>query len=97
MMLFAGPGQAAETVRGVSIAAFGPQTLQSPAADRSLADVRALGANSVAINVSWWQADETAIEILADEAKSASLESVGHAIDEAHRLGMRVMSSRWWT
>jgi hypothetical protein len=91
MMLLAGPGHAAETVRGMSIAAFGTRTLQSPAADRSLADVRALGASAVAINVSWWQDDETATEIRADEAKSASLESVAHAIDEAHRLGMRVM------
>ena len=91
MMLLAGPGYSAEIERGMSIAAFGRRTLESPAADRSLADVRALGASAVAINVSWWQDDETATEIRADEAKSASLESVGHAIDEAHRLGMRVM------
>ena len=91
MMLLARPGLSAEIERGVSIAAFGPRTFQSSAADRSLADVRALGASAVAINVSWWQDDETSTEIRADEAKSAALESVGHAIDEAHRLGMRVM------
>lgn len=87
----AAPAVAAEGLRGVSIAAFGARSLAGPAATRTLADVRALGADAVAINVSWWQDDAASTEIGPDEAKSATLESVGQAIDEAHRLGMSVM------
>ena len=87
----AAAGHAAEGLRGMSIAAFSARSLAGPAADRSLSDVRALGADAVALNVSWWQDDVASTEIGPDEVKSATLESVGHAIDEAHRLGMRVM------
>jgi len=78
-------------VRGISIAAFSANSLAGVAADRSLADVRELGADAVAINVSWYQADVESTEIGPHDVKSATLESVEHCIDEAHRLGMQVM------
>jgi len=83
--------QGSEPIRGISIAAFGTRVLAGVAADLSLADVRTLGADAVAINVSWYQDDDQSTEIGPDDVKSASLDSVGHCIDEAHRLGMKVM------
>ncbi|MEI8370666.1 MAG: hypothetical protein WCJ31_19745 [Planctomycetia bacterium] len=78
-------------IRGILVAASSDKALAGVAADRSLADMKTLGADAVAINVSWYQDDDQSTEIGPDDVKSASLNSVGHCIDEAHRLGMQVM------
>ena len=60
----------AEPLRGISIAAFSANSLAGVAADHSLADVRDLGADAVAINVSWYQADVESTVIGPHDTKS---------------------------
>lgn len=60
----------AEPLRSISIAAFSANSLAGVAADRSLADVRDLGADAVAINVSWYQDDDQSTEIGPEDSGS---------------------------
>lgn len=58
--------------------------------DASLARLPALGCEWVAIMTSWYQKDYNSTEI-APAAKTPSDESLIHAIDEAHRLGLKIL------
>jgi hypothetical protein len=65
--------------------AFGKQF-----SDASLAKVKSIGCNSVAISVTWYQDDYNTTDIQS-RPNTPTDESVAHAIDVAHNLGMAVM------
>lgn len=79
-------------MKGVSYTAWSPDVMLSAKSDDSLAKAREDGCNWIAICVWWFQdgVDSTIIE--PDYSRySATTESVIHAIDTCHNLGMKVM------
>lgn len=75
--------------RGVSLGLFSPPgEVDYPA---RLSEIRALGATSVSLIVTWVQKDVTASEVHADPDYTAPEPLVRDLIRRAHRLGMRVL------
>ncbi len=79
-------------MKGVSYTAWQKDAMSSPESDLSLAAVRDAGANWIAICVWWFQDNVTSTTIEPDYTRySASQESVIHAIQKSHEMGMKVM------
>jgi hypothetical protein len=80
-----------EKLKGIGFASWWFDTYLTMASDRALADLRATGAEWVSVIVTWYQDDKTSTTIYADPRRTPSDAAVVHAINEAHRLGLRVM------
>jgi hypothetical protein len=79
-------------MKGVSYTAWRPDAMLSEDSDESLAKARADGCNWIAICVWWFQDNVNSTTIEPDYSRySATGESVVHAIDTCHELGMKVM------
>lgn len=79
-------------MKGVSYTAWGPYDMLSEDSDNSLAKARSDGCNWLAICVWWFQDNVNSTTIEPDYALySATPESVIHAINTCHELGMKVM------
>jgi hypothetical protein len=69
-----------------------PDGYSSPDSDQSLADAKAAGCTWIAINVFWFQDTITSTDIYPDYTRYSSIpDSVKHAVDRCHQLGMKVM------
>ncbi len=78
--------------KGVSYTAWSPYAMLSEDSDNSLAKARADGCNWLAICVWWFQDNVNSTTIEPDYTLySATVESVVHAINTCHELGMKVM------
>ena len=78
----------------MSYAAFGENILSSPGSDQSIANMAAIGVDTVALNVWVFQDDQNSTSIGLDFTApeySASLPSIQHAIETIHNQGMRVL------
>ena len=83
----------AYTYKGMSYGMGHTQTsLAGAQSDQSLAKMKAAGVTMVALNVVWFQTSTTANTMAEDfDWGSSDYESVAHAIDTIHSLGMAVM------
>jgi T5SS/PEP-CTERM-associated repeat protein len=81
---------AAPAYQGMSYTSFGATTLSGSGSDQSLLNMSMLGTDTVALNFWWYQPDVTSSAI-APTGSSATIESVEHAIDQIHSLGMKVL------
>lgn len=79
-----------EFQKGVCYVALGKDSFGTARSDESLKAVKALGANWVAIVPNWYQ-DTCATTDIFPNDKTATDESVVHAIQTAHSLGLKVM------
>src|SRR5450432_3671357 len=76
--------------KGMSYTSFNPTDLSSAASDQSLANMRTLGTDTVALNF-WWYQSSTTANTMAAASNSSTMASVQHALDTAHGLGMKVL------
>ncbi|MHC4558659.1 MAG: glycoside hydrolase family 113, partial [Planctomycetota bacterium] len=89
---FCVPATHAIEMKGVSYTAWKPDAMLSEDSDNSLAKVRADGCNWIAICVWWFQDNVNSTTVEPDYTRySATPESVVHAINTCHELGMKVM------
>jgi hypothetical protein len=92
VLLAARPALAQPEYRGMSLTSFSQNALLSPASDQSIANMAAIGVDTVALNFFWFQDDELATTIEPDYSfYSASPASLAHAVDEIHANGMQVL------
>jgi hypothetical protein len=79
--------------KGVNYANWWPPNgYSSSNSDQSLANAKNAGCQWVSINVFWFQDTITSTEIYPDYTRYSSYpDSVKHAIDRCHQLGMKVM------
>lgn len=70
---------------------FSPDAYSSPDSDESLRRLAEINTEWVAINVVWYQPNASSSHIYANATKTPTNDSVTHAIDTIHRLGMKVM------
>ncbi len=78
--------------QGMSYTPWSENVLFSPASDQSIADMAALGVDTVALNFWAFQDDENSSSINLDFSRfSASYPSLEHAIEQIHSEGMQVL------
>lgn len=77
--------------KGFSYAAWWNDTYLTDESDESLENLRSLGVEWVSIITTWYQEDESSTEITPDVDATPSDDSIVHAIDKIHSLGMKVM------
>jgi hypothetical protein len=78
--------------RGMSYTSWGQEALSEPGSDQSLVKMRAVGVDTVSINVWEFQDNKNSTEIAPDFSRYSSSESsIRHAIRRAKSLGMKVM------
>lgn len=78
-------------VRGITLADWTPDGYALPAALSAIEDIAAVGANSVVIVVTAYQAGESASEVLADPRRTPTETSVELAVGRARTAGLRVI------
>ncbi len=77
--------------KGFSYAAWWNDTLLSPDSDASIKNLHKTGTEFVSIVPTWYQNDEHSTQIMPDTYSTPSDESIIHAIDVVHSLGMKIM------
>ena len=86
------PAQAQIAFKGMSYTPWSENALLAPESDQSIANMKAIGVNTVALNVWWFQDNVNSSVITPDFGLySASTDSVVHAIRDIHDQGMQVM------
>ncbi len=92
IIAFHSPKSFAIEMKGVSYAGWWEEAYLTEDSDESLATARQAGCAWVAINLWWFQDTISSTEIYPDYSwYSVSPESVIHAINRCHELGMKVM------
>jgi len=86
-----GPITESEFQRGVNYTSWDSNELATDLSDYSLIYLSQLGVGHIALMAVYYQEDAGAKNIFADAKKTVSDESVGHAINIIHALGMKVM------
>jgi T5SS/PEP-CTERM-associated repeat protein len=81
---------AAPAYKGMSLTSFNPTDLTSATTQQSIANMKTLGVDTVALNFWWYQSSVTA-NTMAAAANSSTIASVQSAIDTIHGLGMKVL------
>lgn len=84
-------GDSAVFQKGFSYAVWASDTFSSPESDLSLSLLTKTNTEWVAICFSWVQSSTTSSDIHLDATGSPTPESVEHAINVAHSLGLKVM------
>ena len=74
----------------MSLTSFNPTDLASATTQQSIANMKTLGVDTVALNFWWYQSSVTA-NTMAAAANSSTIASVQSAIDTIHGLGMKVL------
>jgi hypothetical protein len=78
-------------MKGINYIAWDANGLLTEDSDTSLANTRKIGCNWIGLNVTWYQDDINSTLIEPDPCSSSTTESIIHAIDKCHQLGMKVM------
>lgn len=86
-----GPMTKEEFQKGVNYTSWKPDELAQDVSDCSLIYLSELGVKHIALMAVWYQANAESKKIYTDPEKSTSDESLGHAINVIHSLGMKVM------
>jgi len=78
--------------KGMSYTPWSENVLATPQSDQSIAEMKAIDVDTVALNV-WWFQDHVNATVITEDFNyySASTDSVVHAIGQIHSEGMRVM------
>jgi len=77
--------------RGMTYASWWHDTYATEESDRSLEALADTGTNWVALIVTWYQNTYRDTSMISDLSKTPTDDSVTHAIETIHRLGMKVM------
>jgi hypothetical protein len=92
ILLFACVISHGQAFKGMSYTSFGKEILSSSDSDRSIANMKTIGVDTVALNIWDFQDDANSTSIAPDfNFFSSSLPSIDHAISEIHSQGMQVM------
>jgi len=86
-----GPITQKDFQKGVNYTSWRADELDGDMSDRSLIYLSELGVMDIGLMAVWYQANAVSKKIYTDPEKTTSDESVGHAINVMHALGMRVM------
>jgi len=86
-----GPITESEFQRGVNYTSWDSNELATDLSDYSIIYLSQLGVGHIALMAVYYQEDASSKNIFADAKKTVSDESVGHAINIIHALGMKVM------
>lgn len=91
--IVASPGPITEEKfqKGVNYTSWRADELAGDASDCSLIYLSELGVKDIALMAVWYQADAASKKIYTDPEKTTNDESLGHAINVIHELGMKVM------
>ena len=81
---------AAPAFKGMSLTSFNPTDLASATAQQSIANMKTLGVDTVALNF-WWYQSSTTANTMAAASNSSTIASVQSAIDTIHGLGMKIL------
>jgi hypothetical protein len=76
--------------RGFNFTTWSPDSYASPAAVAALRDLRATGANAIALIPTWYQASPTAVTIAPDGNRSPTDRSIATIVGQAKALGLKV-------
>lgn len=85
------PTQYRQFRKGMTYAAWWHDTYATEGSDRSLEALAETGTNWVALIVTWYQNTYLDTSMIPDPSKTPTDDSVTHAIEIIHRLGMKVM------
>jgi len=80
-----------EFQKGINYTSWSVDELGTDISDYSLIYLSQLGVGHIALMTVYYQDDAESTDIYADEKKTVSDKSVGHAINIIHSLGMKVM------
>jgi len=86
-----GPITNSEFQKGVNYTSWNTDELKTDMSDYSLIYLSQLGVGEIALMAVYYQDDAGSSKIYYDEKKTTSDESLGHAINIIHSLGMKVM------
>jgi len=86
-----GPITLEEFQKGVNYTSWRADELAGDVSDCSLIYLSQLGVKDIALMAVWYQADAASKKIYTDPEKTTNDESLGHAINTMHALGMKVM------
>ncbi|MFH0764524.1 MAG: discoidin domain-containing protein [Candidatus Omnitrophota bacterium] len=86
-----GPITSGEFQKGINYTSWKPDELAGDTSDCSLIYLSQLGVKHIALMAVWYQADAASKKIYTDPEKTPSDESLSHAINTMHALGMKVM------
>lgn len=86
-----GPITPEEFQKGVNYTSWRSDELVGEMSDYSLIYLSQLGVKHIALMAVWYQADAASKKIYTDPEKTTNDESLGHAINMMHALGMKVM------
>jgi hypothetical protein len=91
--IVASPGELTqeEFQKGVNYTSWRSDELDGAMSDCSLIYLSQVGVKHVALMAVWYQADAASKKIYTDPEKTTNDESLGHAINTMHALGMKVM------
>ncbi len=77
--------------KGMCYSAWSPDAFGSPESDESMALLAETNTEWISLCLSWVQSNTTSHDINPDPSHTPTLDSVEHAIKEAHSLGLKVM------
>ena len=77
--------------KGFAFSSWAPEAFNDPISDESLAQLAQTNTEWISLCFSWYQSSTTSSDIALDPVKSPTVESLLHAIETAHSLGLKVM------
>jgi len=77
--------------KGIAFSSWSPDAFSDPISDESLTLLAQTNAEWISLCFSWYQSNTTSADIALDPAMSPTVESLQHAIETAHTLGLKVM------
>ena len=77
--------------KGIAFSAWSPDAFSDPISDESLDLLAQTNAEWISLCFSWYQSSTTSADIALDPVMSPTLESLQHAVETAHSLGLKVM------
>ncbi|MCW4021860.1 MAG: hypothetical protein NWF02_01700 [Candidatus Bathyarchaeota archaeon] len=77
--------------KGIAFSAWSPDAFSDPMSDESLRLLSETNAQWISLCFSWYQSSTTSNDIAMDPVMSPTVESLQHAIETAHSLGLKVM------
>ncbi len=77
--------------KGIAFSAWSPDAFSDPISDESLALLAQTNTEWISLCFSWYQTSTNSADIAIDPVMTPTVESLQHAIETAHSLGLKVM------
>ncbi len=77
--------------KGIAFSAWSSDAFSDPMSDESLSLLAQTNAEWISLCFSWYQSSTTSADIALDPVMSPTVESLQHAVETAHSLGLKVM------